>query len=118
MRSITEFILEASLEKGIEELLYLTKNTLLTKEVTEEDFEETSKNIFTLSDADLNKDMLDAFWKGRSSIFDMAIHTSETDKVKEIALVQSGKEDILVRANLEADTIEMSGEIKNKLIGK
>ena len=128
MKDLKNFIVESNINKGIDELVSLLKNTVLKDvKLSKDDFEELENDTFNLCNVPQDSKLADDFFKGRSSILNAAIHTSDSKSHKEISLVQSGKDDIFVRINLDTEngkgykkgdilSIDMSKEIKDKLI--
>lgn len=128
MKDLKEFIIEANINKGIDELVSLLKKTVLKDvKLSEDDFEDLENGTFNLCNVPQDGKLADDFFKGRADILDAAIHTSDSESHKEISLVQSGKDDIFVRINLDTEngegykkgdilSIDMSKEIKDKLV--
>jgi hypothetical protein len=128
MKDLKNFIVEANINKGIDELVSLLKKTVLKDtKLSKDDFEELENGTFNLCNVPQDGKLADDFFKGRSGILSAAIHTSESESYKEIALVQAYKDDIFVRINLDTEngegykkgdiiSIDMSKEIKDKLI--
>lgn len=128
MKDLKEFIIEANINKGIDELVSVLKNTVLKDvKLSEDDFEDLENGTFNLCNVPQDGKLADDFFKGRADILDAAIHTSDSESHKEISLVQSGKDDIFVRINLDTEngegykkgdilSIDMSKEIKDKLV--
>ena len=128
MKDLKNFIVESNINKGIDELVSLLKNTVLKDvKLSKDDFEELENDTFNLCNVPQDSKLADDFFKGRSSILNAAIHTSDSKSHKEISLVQSGKDDIFVRINLDTEngkgykkgdilSIDMAKEIKDKLI--
>ena len=128
MKNIKNFIIESSLNKGIDELVSLFKKTIIKdRNISEEDFEELEDGTFNLCNVPQDSKLADEFFKGRSGILNAAIHTKETEALKEISLVKSGEKEIFIRINLDTEngegykkgdilSVDMSKEIKDKLI--
>ena len=128
MKKLKEFIIEANINKGIDELVSLLKRTVLKDvKLSEDDFEDLENDTFNLCNVPQDGKLANDFFKGRSGILNATIHTSDSESHKEISLVQSGKNDIFVRINLDTEngeeykkgdilSIDMSKEIKDKLI--
>ena len=128
MKNLKEFIIEANINKGIDELVSLLKRTVLKDvKLSKDDFEDLENDTFNLCNVPQDGKLADDFFKGRSGILNATIHTSDSESQKEISLVQSGKNDIFVRINLDTEngegykkgdilSIDMSKEIKDKLI--
>jgi len=128
MKDLKNFIIESNINKGIDELASLLKKTVLKDvKLSKDDFEELENNTFNLCNVPQDSKLANDFFKGRSSILNAAIHTLDSESCKEISLVQSGKNDIFVRINLDTEngegykkgdilSIDMSKEIKDKLI--
>ena len=128
MKNLKTFVLEANIGKGIDELVSLLKKTVL-KDValSKDDFEELENDTFNLCNVPQDGKLANEFFDGRTSILNANIHTKDSESCKEISLVQSGKDDIFVRINLDTEngegykkgdilSIDMSKEIKDKLI--
>ena len=128
MKNLKTFVLEANINKGIDELVSLLKKTVL-KDValSKDDFEELENDTFNLCNVPQDGKLANEFFDGRTSILNANIHTKDSESCKEISLVQSGKDDIFVRINLDTEngegykkgdilSIDMSKEIKDKLI--
>lgn len=128
MKNLKTFVLEANIGKGIDELVSLLKKTVL-KDValSKDDFEELENDTFNLCNVPQDGKLANEFFDGRASILNANIHTKDSESCKEISLVQSGKDDIFVRINLDTEngegykkgdilSIDMSKEIKDKLI--
>ena len=128
MKDLKEFIIEANISKGIDELVSLLKNTVLKDvKLSEDDFEDLENGTFNLCNVPQDGKLADDFINGVAGILDAAVHTSDSESHKEISLVQSGKDDIFVRINLDTEngegykkgdilSIDMSKEIKDKLV--
>jgi len=128
MKDLKKFIIESNINKGIDELVSLLKKTILKDvKLSKDDFEESENGTFNLCNVPQDSKLADDFFNGRAGIFSVAIHTADSASQKEIALVQSGKDDIFVRINLDTKngegykkgdilSIDMSKEIKNKLV--
>ena len=128
MKELKTFILEANIDKGIDELVSLLKKTVLNDvKLSKDDFEELENDTFNLCNVPQDSKLADEFFKGRSGILNANIHTKDSESCKEISLVQSGNKDIFVRINLDTEngegykkgdilSIDMSKEIKDKLI--
>lgn len=128
MKDLKNFITEANINKGIDELVSLLKKTVLKDvKLSKDDFEELENDTFNLCNVPQDSKLADDFFKGRTGILNAPIHTSDSESHKEISLVQSDKNDIFVRINLDTEngkgykkgdilSIDMSKEIKNKLI--
>ena len=128
MKDLKEFIIEANINKGIDELVSLLKETVLKDvKLSEDDFEDLENGTFNLCNVPQDGKLADDFFKGRAGILDAAIHTSDSESHKEISLVQAGKDNIFVRINLDTEngegykkgdilSIDMSKEIKDKLV--
>ena len=128
MKNLKTFVLEANIGKGIDELVSLFKKTVL-KDValSKDDFEELENVKFNLCNVPQDNKLANKFFNIRTSILNANIHTKDSESCKEISLVQSGKDDIFVRINLDTEngegykkgdilSIDMSKEIKDKLI--
>lgn len=130
MKDLKEFIIEANIDKGIDELASLLKKTVLKDtKLSKDDFEDNEDGTFNLCNVPQDSKLADEFLKGVSGILHAAIHTSDSESCKKISLVQAGKNDIFVRINLDTEngdgygykkgdilSIDMSKEIKDKLI--
>jgi len=128
MKDLKKFIIESNINKGIDELVSLLKKTILKDvKLSKDDFEESENGTFNLCNVPQDSKLADDFFNGRAGIFSVAIHTADSASQKEIALVQSGKDDIFVRINLDTKngegykkgdilSIDMSKEIKDKLV--
>jgi len=129
MKDLKNFIIESNINKGIDELVSLLKKTVLKDvKLSKDDFEESENDgTFNLCNVPQDSKLADDFFKGRAGILSSAIHTVDSPSQKEISLVQSGKDDIFVRINLDTESgegykkgdilsIDMSKEIKDKLI--
>lgn len=128
MKHLNEFIIESNINKGIDELVSLFKKTVLKDtKLTEDDFEELDDHTFNLCNVPQDGKLAKEFFDGRTGILSAAIHTTDSDAVKEISLVQSGKDDIFIKINLDTEngegykkgdivSVDMSKEIKDKLI--
>ena len=129
--SITEFVNEANIEKGIDELVKILKDTILKdRDLTEDDFEDLEDGTFNLTNVPQDGKLADDFFRKRASILSAAIHTRDSKTCKEISLVQAGGHNIFVRVNLDDSTdtehgswkagdiisLDMSKEIKDKLL--
>ena len=128
MKNLEEFIIDSNIEEGIEQLTNLFKSTMLNDiNLSESDFKE-SNGVYTIEN--ISKDTKDAedFYNGAAKLSKATISTKSTTSEARIALVQSGKDDIYVKLNVEADTnrlhvkinkvisAEISKEIKEKLV--
>ena len=133
MKSLNEYINESRIDKGIDELVKILKDTILKdRDLSEDDFEDLEDGTFNLANVPQDGKFADAFFNKRTSILNANIHTKETKTCKEISLVSAGKSDIFVRVNLDDSTdtktgtwkagdiisIDMSKEIKDKLLQK
>ena len=131
MKSLNEYINESKINKAIDELVKILKDTILKdRDLSEDDFEDLENGTFNLANIPQDKKLADEFFDKRSSILSAAIHTNETKTCKEISLVGTGKSNIFVRVNLDDSTdtktgtwkagdilsIDMSKEIKEKLL--
>lgn len=128
MKNLKTFVLEANINKGIDELVSLLKKTVLKDvSLSKDDFEELENGTFNLCNVPQDSKLANEFFDGRASILNANIHTKDSESCKEISLVQSGKDDIFVRINLDTEngegykkgdilSIDMSKEIKDKLI--
>ena len=129
--SVTEFVNEANIEKGIDELVKILKDTILKdRDLTEDDFEDLEDGTFNLTNVPQDGKLADEFFRKRTSILSAAIHTRDSKTCKEISLVQAGGHNIFVRVNLDDSTdtehgtwkagdiisLDMSKEIKDKLL--
>ena len=131
MKTLNEYINESRIDKAIDELVKILKDTILkNRDLSEDDFEDLEDGTFNLANVPQDGKLADAFFNKRSSILNAAIHTHDSSDCREIALVQSGKQDIFIRVNLDDSTdtktgtwkagdiisIDMSKEIKDKLL--
>lgn len=128
MKDIKSFILESKIEDAIDDLVNLFKRTILKNtKLSENDFEELDDNTFNLCNVPQDGKLAQDFFDKRSSLYKSAIHTADSESMKEIAIVQAGKDDIFIRINLDTEngdgykkgdilSVDMSKEIKDKLI--
>lgn len=128
MKDIKTFILESKIEDAIDDLVDLFKRTVLKNtKLSENDFEELDDNTFNLCNVPQDGKLAQDFFDKRASLYKSAIHTSDSESMKEIAIVQAGKDDIFIRINLDTEngdgykkgdilSVDMSKEIKDKLI--
>ena len=131
MKTLKEYINESKMDKAIDELVKILKDTILKdRDLSEDDFEDLEDGTFNLANVPQDGKLADAFFDKHAHILSAAIHTNETKTCKEISLVSAGKPDIFVRVNLDDSTdtkngtwkagdilsIDMSKEIKDKLL--
>ena len=134
MKNLNQFILEAQLDKAIDQLASIFKSILL-KDITlsESDFEKVDNNTFNLTNVQKDGKLVKEFYNKRVSLSYAPIHTITGQDYIELAIVQSGKDNIFIKLNLDGTgdnmakfsrqgtpgnivSVDMSKEIKNALI--